>query len=729
MGYKISDDDVNRLVNAEHYDPFCVLGYHVNSSGDKALIRAFLPKAKEISVVFDDGKSISMEKIHEDGLFQCDVKTLKKVSYVFKITNHEGYSWEQKDPYIYPVIFTDFELHLFSEGNFYDSYMRLGAHPMEVNGVKGVYFSVWAPNAKRVSVIGPFNDWDGRVNPMRNLGNAGVWELFIPDLVEGELYKFEIKSNTGALLKKADPYAFRSELRPNTASIVHDFNKNNWHDSEYMKARDAGNNLDKPVSIYELHPGSWKRKNGTEFLTYRDFAVDLVNYVKEMGYTHIELMGVAEHPFDGSWGYQVTGYYAPTSRFGSPNDFAYFVDVCHQNNIGVIMDWVPAHFPTDDFGLARFDGTALYEHADPRKGFHKDWTTYIFNYGRNEVRNFLISNALYWLNMYHIDGLRVDAVASMLYLDYAREAGEWIPNEYGGNENLEAVHFIKTLNEKVYEKFPGVYMIAEESTAWAGVSRPTYCGGLGFGLKWNMGWMNDFLRYIEKDPVYRKYHHNELTFSMIYAFNENFVLVLSHDEVVHGKKSMLNKMPGDDWQKFANLRLTMGFMFTHPGKKLNFMGTEFGQWNEWNYEQSLDWHLLQWERHKQLQHYFKELNTLYRENPALYQKDFTGDGFQWVNCNDWEGCLISFLRKGKNVDDTLLVVANFTPVVRYDYRVGVPFTGEWKEIFNSDAMEFGGSGVGNAGSAWSEDLPWDYQNASVKLTIPPLGVLVFKLAK
>jgi 1,4-alpha-glucan branching enzyme len=393
------------------------------------------------------------------------------------------------------------------------------------------------------------------------------------------------------------------------------------------------------------------------------------------------------------------------------------------------MDWVPAHFPTDDFGLARFDGTALYEHADPRKGFHKDWTTYIFNYGRNEVRNFLISNALYWLSMYHIDGLRVDAVASMLYLDYAREAGEWIPNEYGGNENLEAVHFMKTLNEKVYEKFPGAYMIAEESTAWAGVSRPTYCGGLGFGLKWNMGWMNDFLRYIEKDPVYRKYHHNELTFSMIYAFNENFVLVLSHDEVVHGKKSMLNKMPGDDWQKFANLRLTMGFMFTHPGKKLNFMGTEIGQWNEWNYQQSLDWHLLEWERHQQTKNYFKALNKLYRENPALYEKDFTGDGFQWVNCNDWEGCMISFLRKGKNVDDTLLVVANFTPVVRNDYRIGVPFHGEWKEIFNSDAMEFGGSGVGNGGSVWSEELPWDYQNASIKLSIPPLGVMVFKLAK
>ncbi|HOV13680.1 MAG TPA: 1,4-alpha-glucan branching protein GlgB, partial [Spirochaetota bacterium] len=696
MATTIQKEHLDRIIYAYHWDPFQVLGYHeIEIDGKKCgTVRAFFPEAKELNLIIDK-KSFAMEKTHNDGMFEIILEKIGKPNYRFKVTNWENHSWELDDPYKYTTVLTDFDMHLFGEGNHYRIYEKLGSHVMEVEGKKGVLFNVWAPNAKRVSVIGNFNHWDGRKHPMRSRGASGIWELFIPDLVEGEIYKFEVKTQDDRILEKADPYAFRTELRPKTASIVHTVGKYKWNDAKYMKKRDEKNHLNEAISIYEVHLGSWKKKNGDEFLTYRELAEDLVNYVEYMGYTHIELMPVAEHPFDGSWGYQVTGYFAPTSRFGTPDDFCYFVDKCHEKGIAVIIDWVPAHFPTDAFALAQFDGTALYEHADPRKGFHKDWTTFIFNFGRNEVRNFLISNALFWLDYYHIDGLRVDAVASMLYLDYARKDGEWIPNEYGGNENLEAVYFIKRLNEQVYSEHPGVLMIAEESTAWPGVSKPTYLGGLGFGLKWNMGWMNDFLFYMQKEPIYKKYHHNNLTFSMIYAFNENFTLVLSHDEVVHGKQSMISKMPGDDWQKFANLRAAIGFMYGHPGKKLLFMGTEFGQWAEWNHKQSLDWHLLDWDRHKQLLAYFKALNHVYKENKALFEVDFQWHGFEWVNCNDWEGSSLSFLRKSNDGSETILVVVNFTPVPRYNYRVGVPKHCHWKEIINSDAVEFGGGGIGN----------------------------------
>lgn len=727
MKTTIEQEQMNRIIYSYHWDPFQVLGYHEVEIDNKkvGVIRAFLPDAK-IAEVKIGNNYYKMEKVHNDGMFELILEKKEKPNYIFRITNWEDYSWEIDDPYKYSPVLTDFDFHLFNEGNHYRIYEKLGAHIIEHEGSKGVLYAVWAPNAKRVSVIGNFNKWDGRRNMMRNRGGSGVWELFIPGHTEGEIYKFEIKTQDDRILEKADPYAFKAELRPKTASIVHQIGKYKWNDGEYMKKRDSKNHLAEPISIYEVHLGSWRRKNGNEFLTYRELADQLVNYVVDMGYTHIELLPITEHPFDGSWGYQVTGYFAPTSRFGEPEDFCYFVDKCHEKGIGVIIDWVPAHFPTDSFALAQFDGTALYEHVDPKKGFHKDWTTFIFNYGRNEVRNFLISNALFWLDYYHIDGLRVDAVASMLYLDYARQPGEWIPNEYGGNENLEAVYFLKRLNEQVYLEHQGVLMIAEESTAWPAVSRPTYVGGLGFGLKWNMGWMNDFLKYIEKDPIYRKYHHNSLTFSMIYAFTENFVLVISHDEVVHGKQSLISKMPGDDWQKFANVRLAVGFMYAHPGKKLLFMGSEFGQWHEWNYQQSLDWHLLEWERHRELQRYFRYLNEVYKNNPSLYEVDFNWYGFEWVNCNDWESCVVSFLRKGNNPDDVILAVCNFTPVPRYHYRVGVPKHCHWEEILNSDAVEFGGSGLGNCGGFWSDQIGWDNQPYSLNLTLPPLAIVMLK---
>lgn len=627
-------------------------------------------------------------------------------------------------------VLTDFDLHLIGEGSHYKKYEKLGAHVMEINGIKGVHFAVWAPNAKRVSVIGDFNNWDGRRHPMQVLGSSGVWEIFIPGLDEGELYKFEIKSKFhNYIAVKVDPYAFYFEVRPKSASIVYNINKYQWNDSTWMEMRAKKNWFESQVSIYEVHPGSWMRvpEEGNRWLTYRELADKLVKYVKEMGYTHIELLPVTEHPLDASWGYQTIGYFAPTSRFGTPEDFMHLIDQCHQNNIGVILDWAPAHFPRDAHGLGFFDGTCLYEHEDPRKGEHRDWGTLIFNYGRNEVRNLLISNALFWFEKYHVDGLRVDAVASMLYLDYSRKEGDWIPNIFGGRENLEAIDFLKKFNEIAHEYHPGILTIAEESTAWPGVSRPTYLGGLGFSMKWNMGWMNDMLEYISKDPVHRKYHHSDLTFSLLYAFTENFILGLSHDEVVHGKRSMLSKMPGDMWQKFANLRLFYGFMYGHPGKKLLFMGGEFGQWDEWNHDRSIDWHLLQYEPHWRLQKYVKDLNHLYRSEPALYEVDFNYWGFEWIDFRDSEQSIISFIRRSKAPDDFLIFVCNFTPLPRFNYRMGVPKSGFYKEILNSDSSEYWGSNLGNSGGVPAEEIPWHGRPYSMNITLPPLATIVFKV--
>ena len=633
-----------------------------------------------------------------------------------------------KADYQFPQILTEFDLHLIGEGTHYKNYEKLGAHVREVNGVNGVHFAVWAPNAEAVSVIGDFNKWDGNSHKMRMLGSSGIWEIFIPGLSEGEIYKFNIKSKSGEVLEKADPYAFSSEIRPKSASIVYDIDKYTWNDAKWLSEREHHNALDAPISMYEVHLGSWMRvpEDGNRYLTYRELAKKLAEYVKEMGYTHVQLMPVTEYPLDASWGYQTIGYFAPTSRFGKPEEFMYFVDYMHQNGIGIILDWVPAHFPKDGHGLARFDGTCLYEHADPRKGEHQDWGTLIFNYGRNEVRNFLLSNALFWLDKYHIDGLRVDAVASMIYLDYSRQSGEWIPNQYGGNENLEAIDFLKRFNEVVHSTHPGVLTIAEESTAWTGVSRPTYLGGLGFSLKWNMGWMNDTLRYFSKDPIHRKYEHDNLTFSLLYAFTENFILVLSHDEVVHGKRSLLDKMPGDIPQRFANLRALYGYMYGHPGKKLLFMGGEIGQWWEWNHDESVHWHLLQHESHQGLQRYVRDLNRLYQSEPALYEVDFDYHGFEWIDFRDAEGSIISFVRRGKDPENFLVFVYNFTPVARMGYRVGVPKGGFYKEVMNSDSRSYWGGNMGNFGGIWADEMPWHGRAASLSLTIPPLSMVVMK---
>ncbi|MCL4537419.1 MAG: 1,4-alpha-glucan branching protein GlgB [Nitrospirae bacterium] len=627
-------------------------------------------------------------------------------------------------------VLTDFDLHLIGEGTHYKNYEKLGAHVVEIGGVKGVHFAVWAPNAKRVSVIGDFNHWDGKKHPMKLLGDSGIWEIFVPGLDEGELYKFEIKSKyKGYKEQKADPFAFYFEVRPKSAAIVYNIEgKHKWQDAEWIEMRGKKNWFESPVSIYEVHLGSWMRvpEDGSRFLTYRELADKLIPHVKKLGYTHIELLPISEHPLDASWGYQTIGHYAPTSRFGKPEDLMYFVDKCHRSGIGVIIDWVPAHFPKDAHGLGFFDGTCLYEHEDPKKGEHKEWGTLIFNYGRREVANYLISNALFWLEKYHIDGLRVDAVASMLYLDYSREPGEWIPNIYGGNENLEAIDFLKKFNEVVHQYHPGVLTVAEESTAWTGVSRPTYLGGLGFSMKWNMGWMHDTLEYFSKDAVYRKYHANNLTFSMLYAFTENFILPFSHDEVVYGKRSMLDKMPGDMWQKFANLRALYGYMYGHPGKKLLFMGSEFGQWSEWNFDSSLDWHLLQYEPHKKLQRFVSDLNHLYKTEPAMHEVDFDWHGFEWIDFHDSDNCVLSFIRRAKNHDDFLVFVFNLTPVPRFGYRIGVPKGGFYREILNSDSEIYWGGNIGNAGGVYADSVPCHKRQYSLNLTLPPLSVLIFK---
>lgn len=622
---------------------------------------------------------------------------------------------------------TELDLYLFAEGTYHRAYEKLGAHPAEQDGERGVQFAVWAPNARAVSVIGDFNRWDPSANPMRS-SPAGVWEAFIPGLGANALYKYHIISNYRSYtVDKADPYGFAAEIRPRTASRVWDLSSYSWKDQNWMTKR-ALSPLDAAISIYEVHLGSWRRKpeEGNRWLTYREMAPLLADYVHDAGFTHVEFLPITEHPFDGSWGYQTIGYFAPTSRFGTPADFMYLVDFLHQRGIGVILDWVPAHFPKDEAGLGYFDGSHLYEHADPRQGEHPDWNTFVFNYGRSEVQTFLISNALFWFDKYHVDGLRVDAVAAMLYLDYGRREGQWIPNRYGGKENIEAIQFLQTVNEQVYAAFPDAMMVAEESTAWPQVSRPIYIGGLGFGFKWNMGWMHDVLSYMSTDPVFRKYHHNEITFSLMYAFSENFILPFSHDEVVYGKGSMLRKMPGDEWQKFASLRLLYGFMFGHPGKKLMFMGSEFGQWSEWNHDASLDWHLLQNPAHAGLLRWIRDLNTFYRGQPSLHEGDAETSGFEWVDCKDHERSIVSFIRRAHNPDDQTLVVCNFTPVPRPNYRIGVPWGGFWKEALNSDAPMYGGSGQGNLGGLDTVPLPIHGRPFSLNITIPPLGILMFR---
>ncbi|POZ90626.1 1,4-alpha-glucan branching protein GlgB [Petrotoga sp. SL27] len=721
----LTEKEINMLVNAECHDPFIYLGLR-ELDKENLVIRVLQPFAKEAYLI-SKNTTVKLDKIHEAGLFEKKIPGSQIFEYEIKCTDYNSHTWTYKDPYSFLPVISEYDRYLFNEGNHYKIYEKLGAHPMKINGIEGVLFSTWAPNAKRVSVVGNFNNWDGRIHQMRVLGQSGIWEIFVPGVVEGDLYKFEIKTQNGDLLLKTDPYGTYFEVRPKTAAIVYDIqNKHTWNDSKWMEERTTKNWLKEPMSIYEVHLGSWSKKEENQFLNYRELAEKLSAYLKENHFTHIELLPLSEHPLDISWGYQVTGYYAPTSRFGKPEDFIYFVDKMHQEGIGVIVDWVPGHFPKDAHALGRFDGTALYEHLDSRLGEHKDWGTYIFNYGRTEVKNFLLANALFWLDKYHIDGLRVDAVASMLYLDYSRQDGEWIPNKYGGRENLEAIDFIKHLNTVAYQYFPGIVTIAEESTAFPGVTTPVHAGGLGFAFKWNMGWMNDTLRYFSKDPIFRRYHQNDLTFSLVYAFSENFILSISHDEVVHGKRSLLEKMPGDDWQKFANLRLFYSYMFAHPGKNLLFMGSEIAQRKEWDCSYSLDWHLLQYEPHKKTQQFLKDLNILYKNHPALFEIDFSYEGFEWIDFNDSDNSVISFIRKSENEEEIIVCVFNFTPVPRDNYRIGVPKKGVYQEILNTDWTQYYGSGVDNPKEVYSQDIPMHGREQSIILTLPPLGGLYFK---
>ena len=728
----MTDRELELVVAGRHSDPHRVLGLH------DGVVRAYRPDATKMRILVGPGgdSAVDMKMIHPAGLFEGRLDTDDdSVMYELEVTYSRGTEDTTHrfcDPYRAWPTLGDMDLHLFGEGRHHRLWEVLGSHCRVHEGMPGVSFAVWAPNARAVRVVGDWNFWDGRVHPMRSLGSSGVWELFIPGVEPGARYKFEIVASDERLILKTDPMAFSMEHPPATASIVVGDPTHEWADGSWIETRSRTDLLHSPVSIYEMHLGSWRYTDdgsgGRRPLTYRELAEVLPQYVRDMGFTHVEFMPIAEHPFSGSWGYQVSGYYAPTSRFGTPDDFRALVDALHQAGIGVIVDWVPAHFPKDEFALARFDGTALYEHSDPRQGEHQDWGTLIFNFGRNEVRNFLLANALYWIEEFHIDGLRVDAVASMLYLDYSREPGQWVPNKFGGRENLDAVSFLKEVNETVFGLYPGATMMAEESTAWPGVSRPTYLGGLGFGFKWNMGWMHDTLDYFHHDPIHRRYHHSELTFGLIYAWSENFVLPLSHDEVVHGKGSMLNKMPGDRWQQLANLRALYSWMWAHPGKQLLFMGAELAPEREWNHEQELDWWILdQWGQHSGVSDLLRCLNGLYRELPALWERDETPEGFQWIDADDSDQSVISFLRlpAAGGPQGSLVCVANLTPVPRYGYRVGFPCGGRWRELLNSDAAEWGGSGVGNMGGVDVEDHPWHGRPYSAPLTLPPLGVLWF----
>jgi len=724
-------DPVADLIGGTNADPFGVLGPHWEQPAGCFVVRVFRPGAVKVEILPDGGDPVHADCIDSNGVFAAhlhgagsDPANPPRYRTRFHFVN--GHELETRDPYSFGPILGEQDAWFFGQGQHLELDRILGSHVETREGVDGTRFAVWAPNARRVSVVGDFNRWDGRVHPMRRRLECGVWELFIPGLGDGEHYKYEVIQADGRLCLKTDPVAFQAQHGPDTAAITWT-SRHQWNDDAWMASRAQSDPLRRPVSIYEVHPDSWARvpEEGNRRLTYRELADRLLHHVQTMGFTHVELLPVTEFPYDGSWGYQVTGYFAPTSRFGSPDDFKYFVDEAHRRGIGVILDWVPAHFPKDDHGLARFDGTALYEHADPRQGEHLDWGTLIFNFGRNEVNNFLLSSALHWLREYHIDGLRVDAVASMLYLDYSRNEGEWIPNEYGGRENIPAIEFLRKLNHFCHTMNPGALMIAEESTAWGGVSKPPETGGLGFTFKWNMGWMNDTLAYMERDPIHRRFHHNEATFSLIYAFHENFMLVLSHDEVVHGKRSLLNKMPGDRWQKFANLRLLYGWMFAHPGKKLLFQGAEIGAWDEWDHRKSVDWHLLLGEEHEGLRRLVRDLNHIYQHEPALHATDHDPEGFRWLDHSDWENSVFAFQRTAPNAAP-LAVVINATPVVRPDYRIGLPHGGVWREILNTDAREYAGSGVTNPWEIHPEPTPWQGHDVSALLTLPPLGTLILR---
>ncbi len=727
MNIMLSEESISAVIYGYHGDPFNVLGPHAVENG--VIIRAFLPQAVSAAVVVEADKAqYEMDVIHESGLFGVFIKGADlPIDYQIMLQFASGESQLYEDPYNYPNKITDFDEYLLAEGTHDRIYDSLGAHETEINGRAGVQFVVWAPAALRVSVVGPFNDWDGRRHVMRFHHNSGIWDLFVPGLSQGHLYKYEVKTRQfDYTVLKTDPVGFFTELRPKNASIVWNLDNFQWKDQQWMQERKDTNKLNSPMNVYEVHLGSWRRKANNEWLTYQELSQELIPYVKRMGYTHIELMPISEYPYDGSWGYQVTGYFATTSRYGTPDDFMSFVDACHQAGIGVILDWVPAHFPRDAHGLAYFDGTFLFEHQDPRQGEHPDWGTLIFNYGRNEVRQFLVSNALFWLDKYHIDGLRVDAVASMLYLDFSREEGQWIPNRYGGRENLEALDFIRHFNDRVHASFPDVLTIAEESTAWGGVTKPTTENGLGFDFKWNMGWMHDTLQYIGNEPIHRSFHHGTLTFSLLYAFSERFLLAFSHDEVVHLKKSMLDKMPGDVWQKFANLRALYAYQTAHPGKKMLFMGGEFGQWREWSEERSLDWHLLdEDDKHVRLQEFVKRLNQTYLKEVALYEEDYSWDGFDWLDLHDAQRSILAFSRIAPSTGETIYVACNFTPVPRENYRIGVSELGEYKEILNSDDQKFGGSGLINV-NITASDYPWHDRPYSLEFTLPPLAVIYLK---
>jgi 1,4-alpha-glucan branching enzyme len=715
--------DLDLIARREHPDPHDVLGAHPANGG--VVVRAFRPAAEKVVARVDGGEPVELEQSHPAGVFEAQVDGAElPLRYELEVSYPDGNTFRLRDPYSFPPTVGDLDLHLAGEGRHEDIYERLGAHVREFEGVSGTAFAVWAPAAKAVSVVGDFNSWDGRLHPMRSLGASGIWEIFLPDVDEGAAYKFEILTESGEIRMKADPLAFATQVPPRTDSVV-SRSRHRWGDTEWMERRSSSAPHAEPMSIYEVHLGSWRLNalEGNRSLSYAELADELAAYVTDMGFTHVELLPVMEHPFSGSWGYQVSGYFAPTARHGSPDDFRALVDRLHQAGIGVILDWVPAHFPRDDWALARFDGTALYEHEDPRRGAHPEWGTLIFNYGRNEVRNFLLSSALFWPREYHADGLRVDAVASMLYLDYSRPEGGWVPNEYGGNEDLEAVAFLKELNEVIHRREPGIVSAAEESTAWPGVSKPTYLGGLGFGFKWNMGWMHDTLDYFQRDPVHRRFHHHQLTFSLMYAFSENFVLPLSHDEVVHGKGSLYGKMAGDRWQKLANLRSLYAYMWAHPGKKLLFMGGELAQEAEWSHERSLDWHLLEQAENAGVQAVVRDLNRVLRAEPALYEQDFDPAGFWWLEANDAGANVLAFARASAGAERVLVCVANLAPVPRSGYRLGLPRSGRWREVLNTDSSFYGGTDTGNLGGIEAEPVGWHEQPFSAEVTLPPLGVV------